>query len=421
MQEFLDILQNSCGKLIIGQDNSETLIKIMNHFPYHDTKIETKIFRQKKITEMIKFVLNLKYNSFDHVLTVILFTLSILKKLEQHTLQNFYLETKGLEGKLETELLKIIQNNNTIEIFTSLKKYAEFMLQAHQNSIFSSSILNTLKKHFESSEDCLKLYLKTILDPDFEALKIKGQLESAFLHSIFKKYSGMLVNQENFKGKVLKLEQAAISDQESIIRADYYSKEAKSEIFCFDFNVLLALNQTKSLIKLKGLKYNISGQKQFFSLFLNYFGKPLYRYIEKLGPFLEEEKILFILKQIIVETLNLQRNNIFIEFLHPCNVFLHKNRVSILPKVYFAKYYNNLMGEIEIQSFCHEDPAQRLGYSVGLLFLYMKSRNLPKPLTLESQLNYLSNPTRAFICNLLTNSLSLPDSLLFLKTSLHNP
>ena len=427
MKESLDTLEQNAEAGNLDQ-RFETVCRYAEFFENPNESIYGKIRFFNQLNVLYQKITSIHWSSPASIGSIVYFGVNVLGRLRELYKLDLLLEECALILSYENYFNDSIDKLEIEELIKSFKIFLKYW-QAFNKSVLSESILNRLSAKIDSSKDKFSWYLKILLDPDFDSYKDRSKLLNHFLHMMFLNYRNM-ISPPDPNQKVVEIDKLVSTKsisanyytelKDSLIKIEYSEPLTKLEKFCYDFSVLLRLNQLKTLIKLKKIEYQIIKENRFFTIYINYFGKTLFQYINDLKCRLEEGRALFIIKQILIKTLYLIKKQVFIDHINPFNVFVSENSISVLPQLYFAKKFEYCENEETIIKFTDNAKNQniqlRLAYCIGMVFVYLISGNINDDLDLGLVKEEISEETLEWLSGLIGpgHNLNLQDALNFL-------
>ena len=427
MIEYLEKLEKIAESGQLDMD-SEIVCEFCDKFEDPNKSLDDKINFFHQLNEMITTIFSISCSSYASIGSIVNFGVNVIKELRKYYKVDLSLEEYVLISNYENFFNDSIEKLEIEELIKSFKVFLNYS-QKFTKSVMSESTLNKLSAKIESSKDKFFWYLKILLDPDLDSYKNKSKLIDHFLHMMLLNYRNMIsLTDSNQKiidiEKIISPQNASnefcLNPKDFLIKIDYSEPLNRLEKFCYDFNVLLRLNQLKTSIKLKKIEYHLLDKKRFFTIYINYFGKTLFQYIKDIKCRLEEGRALFIIKQILIKTLYLVKKKVFIDSINPFNVFVSDNSINVLPQLYFAKKFEYCQNEDVVFKFTDKeenpDIQVRLVYSIGIVFVYLISGNIDAELNLDLVKGDISIETLKWLYGLIGpgHSLSLQEALNFL-------
>ena len=220
----------------------------------------------------------------------------------------------------------------------------------------------------------------------------KKRLQLELLGNFIRRNLGMMVNWyliskgESFKSSNFDIEiRHGECNGEIRYQIIYKSDQHKFQHLSTDHTVFLKMNLIDSCLQFHG--FSPLGNLQI-GLSFNSFGVPLHKYFAKMHEVpLEDAQILYLIKHITIKAMLLLRNNIFLDFLHPGNIFITKdNEIVIFPNSFaLAAFTEELKFDTGVFKApdaldIRANPEGFIVYSLGILALYLKGFKAIAPL-----------------------------------------
>ncbi|OMJ79713.1 hypothetical protein SteCoe_20189 [Stentor coeruleus] len=324
------------------------LIKILSSETHVDiSKIIIGKIKKIILQDMRIFELEDHKEAFD----LIRKNLIILDNIKEYYPKEEIEAKKKMFGlQYEKSFAKVIKNPNG----PSLKKIFTFYYKEYKEIIgvpfqmINYELKKRINYYFESNSDdlikCERFLLKIVPDDFVHKEKLKKEL----LHMFTRHYTGMIIQkQENLDNKWTKYintpqstnyKITVLSEKipEIIINFNYKSNTFLIEQLINDLNVFLTLNKYNTKIIFLGIWMNWENGINLWYSFED-FGDPIYEYCEKLKQncvVLNDGKIFYLLKQMGLKAQELLNMGLFIDFLHPGNVFIKDGEIIVFPNTY---------------------------------------------------------------------------------------
>lgn len=308
--------------------------------------------------------------------------LRIFQYIEQNFKQNLGVELSLVSSTYEKNIIEYIGSHGPLPLQTIFKQH---IMNPYLNiKVFKSfsifdAVVKYLRKHAEKYFELAEL----LLDPEFKTYEYYNDLKFMFFNILTSRIVTFCQNEkdasEKIKYKNLDDSILILLNQNNQYRIQYQDSPNQFELFLFDLNVFLSLNKFFSTIRLNSIESN--NKLKTVSLSFDNFGKSLFDYLST-GAFkknsLNNQQILFIIKLIAESALELLNNKVYIKCLHPWNIFLLNDQVSILPYSYFEQCFRGEWTNYKV--FCCKnkecDLETRLAYSLGVIFIYFKDQTV---------------------------------------------
>lgn len=411
MEKYEDLweeLRQREGKLLIVEEYKHLLNEIGR-----SSRICVLVF---KIVENVVDKITSKDNKdFGSQIKEAKSALQIIIDIEGRYKIDLALEKNLISSALETNFIKLLKKNSTFSLVDNFKDYIINLYTPYNDLTFlnSFSVFQAVLRYLNKNPEKWSEVARILLDPEIKNYEFYMELKYKYYSRLLISFKRNYEKRKNFIEKlVIRCIKPGISlyklEQQGGFRVIYGDSEDQFEMFLFDFNVFLSLNLLFTSIRLIGVFVNLKIRE--VSLSFDYFGINLFDFIKNMKKkkrTFENSQILFIIKLIAQATVNLLNHRIFIEFLHPYNIFLFQNKISVLPKSYFGRCMEvvGLDTAVFRCSECKGELEKGLSYSLGVIFLYFTDQNLTVSNFVskkESILNKCDNETRKFIEGLIS-------------------
>lgn len=307
--------------------------------------------------------------------------LQILKKyLSPENLENW---SKIIKNHIEMALFSRVQNaipseiKEIIDEHKRIKGITGFLLN-------SSTLRSKAIQYLTENENDIKI-CEDFVNQIHEDFTWKAQLKKLLLNIFIKVYSGMvklykpLENKSFVQSKSFEIDiQVKELETETGFNVIYNSKLEKFGQISADISILLKNNQVGSCIRFEG----ISVFRNNPVLEFNYFGLPLFQHFDGINKPLSDGEVLYFIREIANSALCLTSSGIFLDFLHPGNVFLLDNELAVFPNSFavcaFAESCTVNIKLFKAPEYSEDidDSEALIAYSLGIIAIYLKTREL---------------------------------------------